>query len=119
MFSFSLAEKVQILPNDIRFQYEGRWSLNRTTSHGKAVFADWPCSSINFQVEIDCLQIRNTMKNEDNYSFYVEALMFNLRTRMVANITPLHSGSFHDFLYYVILIYLKGFVKYTSSGDKV
>ena len=52
--------------------------MNGTTSHGNAAFADWPCSSIHFQVEVQC-----------SSSPYVEALMYNLRTRMVVKIASL------------------------------
>ena len=42
---------IQISPQDPRFYYKGRWILNGSTFHGLATFADWPCSSIHFQVE--------------------------------------------------------------------
>ena len=85
ILDFQSIQDVPILPNDSRFEYEGRWIKNVTTSHGNAAFADWPCSSIHFQVEIECSE----SKMEDSLQMYVEVLMFNLRTRMVAKIHSL------------------------------
>ena len=47
-------QNVQIPPSDSRIQYEGRWIINGTTSHGNAARADWPCSGIHFIVEVQC-----------------------------------------------------------------
>ena len=75
------AENSPIESFDPRFGYEGRWVEGLVTSHGAAAVADWPCSSIHFKIEIDC-----TIQNNNSTS-YIELSMFNLRTRMVAEIS--------------------------------